>query len=67
MKDWSLGDVNQSLVNTGRFLDDIVTDEKKRRSLQTFVDCQEVVHWIRETTTGKFDNYIIEVIESCFL
>lgn len=52
MQDKSLDDIDQSLIETGEFLKEFVSDRKNLECLQTFARCITVVEWIREETKG---------------
>ena len=54
MKEQTLGAVDDTLVDTGDFLNDIVSDRKKYQCLKTFGECQELMIWLREVTTSKW-------------
>ena len=53
MRDQTLGDVDQSLVETGKFLQEFVSDSEKLECLQIFAKCLSMVNWIRKETKGK--------------
>ena len=53
MRDQTLDDVDQSLVETGKFLQEFVSDSKKLECLQIFSKCLSMVNWIRKETKGK--------------
>lgn len=55
MKSKPLSSIDQTLIDAGTFLEDF-RDEKKLECLQTFVDCVEVVEWIRTYTKGTWYN-----------
>jgi len=56
MKDQMLATVDEKLVKTGKFLEDISSDPRKVQCLNHFVQCQEVIQWLREATNGKGNN-----------
>ena len=51
MKDQTLEAVNENLVKTGEFLESISSDSKLQ-CLNYFAQCQEVIKWLREITSG---------------
>ena len=53
MKEQTLGDVDDTLVNTGDFLNEIVSDPQKYRCLKTFGECQDLMAWLQEFTTSN--------------
>ena len=53
IKDQTLGDVDESLVDTGKFLQEFVSDSEKLKCLQIFAECLSMVNWIRKETKGK--------------
>ena len=55
-----LSDVDEHLIETGRFLDDITKDPEKKACLETFVQSQSIVQWLKSTTKG-------EIVFVCFL
>ena len=52
MQNKSLADIDQSLVDTGDFLRELISDRNKLECLQTFAQCLTVVEWIRKETKG---------------
>ena len=53
MKDQTLAAVDEKLVKTGKFLENISSDPKKLQCLHYFVQCQKVIQWLRDVTNGK--------------
>ena len=53
MRDQPLRAIDESLVETGRFLDDFVGNDQKLRCLETFCSCPSIVEWLRKETEGK--------------
>ncbi len=53
MRDQTLGDVNDELIKTGRFLKDIASDPHRKKCLEAFARCQNVVAWLKKVTKGK--------------
>ena len=58
MRDQTLGDVDKSLVETGKFLQEFVSDSEKLQCLQIFAKCLNMVNWIRKETKGNSINII---------
>ncbi len=54
MKDQTIEAVNDTLVDTGDFLKDIVEDDPKYQCLKTFSKCQDLTQWLRKFTKSKF-------------
>lgn len=52
MRDQTLQDVDETLIEAGKFLKDITCDYKKLECLRKFTQCPEVVAWINEVTEG---------------
>ena len=52
MKHQTLAAVDENLVTTGKFLENISSDPKKLQCLNYFAQCQEVVKWLRNVTNG---------------
>ena len=50
MKDQTLADVNNELVQAGEFLKEFTGE--KLECINRFCECQEIVEWIRHTTKG---------------
>lgn len=46
----TLGDINEELVSAGKFLSEF--SGPKVECIKTFCDCQDIVQWIKETTSG---------------
>ena len=51
MKDQTLADMNDDLVETCEFLGTFTGE--KLRCVMKFSQCQEIVKWIKETTDGE--------------
>ena len=54
MKDQTLESVDEKLVTTGKFLDNITSDSKKLECLNRFAQCQKVIMWLRDVTNGTY-------------
>ena len=52
MKDQTLASVDENLIKTGKFLEDISSDRKKLDCLACFAQCQEIIKWLRVVTKG---------------
>ena len=54
MKDQTLQTVDGSLIGAAKFLENFVSDyqSRKMKCLESYVDCQNVVEWIRKETKG---------------
>ena len=48
----TLKDVDENLVQTGKSVMDLASDDKRMECLKTFSECQDVVTWIRQITKG---------------
>ncbi len=57
MKDQTLATIDSNLVETGQFLEEIVSDPQKDKCLQTFVNSQEIIGWLKGFTTSKLNEY----------
>ena len=54
MKDESLDKINHEFIEVTSFLEQVTEEGKENlECLQTFLDCQNIVNWIRTETTGK--------------
>ena len=53
MQDQPLSAIDESLVDTGTFLDEFVTNERKLRCLNIFCECRDIVEWLVKETKGK--------------
>ena len=51
MKDQTLKDVDDSLVQVGEFLQELIT-QQRIECLQQFIGCKKIVEWLREETNG---------------
>ena len=58
MRDQTLADVDDRLIETGQFLEDVAKHPKKKACLESFVRSQNIVEWLRRTTKGQFHSYI---------
>jgi hypothetical protein len=52
MKDQTLRDVDDSLIEAGRFLEDVAKEPNKMQCLETFARCQDIVKWLKGVTKG---------------
>ena len=52
MVDQSLAIIDENLIETGGFLKEICDDPQRVRCLQAFTKSQDIVIWLRETTSG---------------
>ena len=50
MKDQTLADINEQLVEAGQFLSEFTGE--RLECIQRFCQCQRIVEWIRSTTKG---------------
>ena len=51
MKDQTLADIDEKLVDAGIFLSEFTG--RKLECITKFSECQDIVQWIRETTRGE--------------
>ena len=59
MKDQTLADVDDRLIETGQFLVDVAKNPKKKACLESFVRSQNIVEWLKSTTKGQFHSYSV--------
>ena len=52
MKNQTLQDVDESLIEAGKFLQDVAKDQRKVVCLEVFARCQNIVKWLKGTTKG---------------
>lgn len=52
MKDQTLGDVDDSLIDAGKFLEDVAREPRKVHCLMRFAQCQDIVKWLQDVTKG---------------
>jgi hypothetical protein len=52
MKDQTLKDVDDSLIEAGKFMEDVAEEPDKVRCLERFAKCKEIVKWLKEVTKG---------------
>ena len=52
MENQTLKDVDESLIETGKFLEDVAKEPKKVDCLERFARCQDIVKWLKEVTKG---------------
>ena len=52
MKDQTLASVDDNLIKTGKFLEDISSNPRRLECLDCFAQCQEVIKWLRDVTKG---------------
>ena len=53
MKDQTLKDVSDKLVQVGEFLEELVKHPVRVECLRQFVECKHIVEWLREETNGQ--------------
>jgi len=58
MKDQTLALVDESLVKTEKFLENISSDPRKLKSLNYFAQCQELIRWLRYVTNGEWEKLV---------
>ena len=51
--------VDDNLIETGQFLDDIAHDSKKIECLEKFLECQTLVKWLRTTAPNGMQDICI--------
>ncbi len=54
MKNETLDSIDSSLINTGHFLKEILDNASKKECLQAFVDCQDIIKWLRMSTKSNY-------------
>ena len=54
MQGQTLETVDEKLVKTALFLEDISSDPRKLECLKCFAECQEVIKWLRDETNGTY-------------
>lgn len=64
MKDETLKDVDDSLVQVGEFLHELITHKKHIECLQQFIGCKKIVEWLQEETNGQLMTIISMLITS---
>ena len=52
MKDQTLKDVDDRLIEAGRFMEDVAKEPSKVQCLERFARCQDIVKWLKEVTKG---------------
>jgi len=62
MKDQALEAVNEKLVTTGKFLENISSDPRKLQCLSHFAQCQEVIQWLKHVTNGKWGKFLAKFL-----
>lgn len=58
MKDQTLKDVDDNLVQVGEFLQELVKHPKRVECLRQFVGCKSIVEWLREETNGQLTSIV---------
>ena len=53
MKYQSLASIDENVVNTGNFLEEIINSSVKNKCLEAFRDCQEIILWLKDFTKSK--------------
>lgn len=52
MKDQTLRDVDDRLIEAGRFMEDVAREPNKVQCLERFAKCKEIVEWLKGVTKG---------------
>lgn len=58
MKDQSLRDVDQTLISTGKFLQEFATEDKLH-CLRTYCSCMNIVSWLKSNTKGTLAKSVV--------
>lgn len=53
MKDQSLASIDEKVVNTGNFLEEIINSQVRNECLEAFRDCQAIILWLKDFTKSK--------------
>ena len=61
MKDQTLQAIDGNLISAAKFLEHLVSDyqSSKMKCLESYVDCQDVVQWIRKETKGTCIIFVV--------
>ena len=54
MKNETLNSIDSSLIKTGHFLKEILDNASRKECLQAFVDCQDIIKWLRTSTKSNY-------------
>ena len=52
MKDQTLKDVDDTLIEAGKFMEDVAREPSKVQCLERFAKCKEIVEWLKRVTKG---------------
>ena len=52
MKDQTLKEVDDSLIDAGRFMEDVTKEPSKVQCLERFARCKDIVKWLKDVTKG---------------
>ncbi|MCG8625208.1 MAG: hypothetical protein MJE68_24825 [Proteobacteria bacterium] len=52
MKNQTLRDVDDRLIEAGRFMEDVAREPSKVQCLERFTRCKEIVEWLKRVTKG---------------
>lgn len=62
----TLGDVDESLMQAGVFLEDIAKNPQKVDCLDTFARCKDIVKWLqKETKGGLYSGSVLFIYHIC--
>jgi len=53
MRGKTLADIDETFIATGNFLEGIINDPLKSVCLKSFVECQDIINWLREFTNSR--------------
>ena len=53
MKNESLNKISETLVMTGKFMQEIATNSLKRQCIEKFQKCLQFRNWLRKVTKGE--------------
>ena len=48
-----MSDIDESLMQAGKFLEDIAKNPQKVDCLDTFAGCKDIVKWLQKETKGE--------------
>ena len=53
MIDQPLKAIDSGLIDAGQFLEESISSQQKLHCLETFIECLNIVEWLRMETKGK--------------
>ena len=54
-------DSGVGLSEMGSFLKETISDHEKCKCLETFIDCKEIVVWLKDNSESKYNGFVTNI------